>query len=67
MRTASAVLVGIFLVIVPQVADSFDTLSSDVGELVDSGRQWLIDGPLGLTEADIEQYPLPSNFEYQLV
>jgi predicted PurR-regulated permease PerM len=53
---AVAVLVGIFLVIVPQVADSFDTLSSDVGELVDSGRQWLIDGPLGLTEADIEQY-----------
>ena len=53
---AVAVIVGVFVVIVPQVADSFETLSEDLGELVDSGRQWLIDGPLGLTEADIEQY-----------
>ena len=53
---AVAILVGVFVVIVPQVADSFETLSEDVGELVESGRQWLIDGPLGLTEADIEQY-----------
>lgn len=53
---AVAVVVGIFFVIIPQVADSFETLSDDVAELLASGRQWLIDGPLGLTEAQIDQY-----------
>lgn len=53
---AVAVLVGVFVVIVPQVANSFETLSDDVAELLESGRQWLITGPLGLTEAQIEGY-----------
>jgi predicted PurR-regulated permease PerM len=53
---AVAVLVGIFFLIVPQVANSFDSISSDVGEMVDSGRDWLINGPLGLTEAEIDSY-----------
>lgn len=53
---AVAVLVGIILLIIPPVADSVETLSSDVGELIESGRQWLINGPLGLTEAEIDSY-----------
>ena len=53
---AVAVLVGVFVVIIPQVANSFETLSADVAELLESGRQWLITGPLGLTEAQIEGY-----------
>ncbi len=56
LAAAVAVLVGIFLVIIPQVANSFETLSDDVAELLESGRQWLINGPLGLTEAQIDQY-----------
>ncbi|HEY7822370.1 MAG TPA: AI-2E family transporter, partial [Acidimicrobiia bacterium] len=53
---AVAVLVGVVVLIIPPVADSVETLSSDVGELIDSGRQWLIDGPLGLSEAEIDSY-----------
>lgn len=56
LTAAVAVIVGVFVVIIPQVADSFETLSEDVAELLESGRQWLINGPLGLTEAQIEQY-----------
>ncbi len=53
---AVAVIVGVVTLIVPQVADNFDTLSSDVGELVTSIREWLINGPLRLTEAEIDTY-----------
>lgn len=53
---AVAVIVGVFVVIIPQVANSFETLSDDVAELLESGRQWLINGPLGLTEAQIDEY-----------
>lgn len=53
---AVAVLVGVIVLIIPPVADSVESLSSDVGELIESGRQWLINGPLGLTEAEIDSY-----------
>lgn len=53
---AIAVIVGIVTLIVPQVADNFDTLADDVGALVSTGRDWLINGPLGLTEAQIDEY-----------
>lgn len=56
LAAAVAVIVGVFFIIIPQVANSFETLSDDVAELLESGRQWLIDGPLGLTEAQIDQY-----------
>lgn len=53
---AVAVLVGVILLIIPPVADSVESLSADVGELIESGRQWLINGPLGLTEGEIDSY-----------
>lgn len=56
LAAAVAVLVGVIVLIIPPVADSVETLSSDVGELIESGRQWLINGPLGLTEAEIDSY-----------
>lgn len=53
---AVAVVIGVFALIVPQVANNFDSLSEDVEELTETGREWLIEGPLGLTEAEIESY-----------
>lgn len=53
---AVAVLVGIVLLIIPPVADSFETLGADLNELVETVRQWLMTGPLGLTEAEIDSY-----------
>lgn len=53
---AVAVIIGVFALIVPQVANNFDTLSEDVEELIETGRAWLTEGPLGLTETEIESY-----------
>lgn len=53
---AIAIIIGVIALIIPPVADSVETLSSDVSELVESGREWLINGPLGLTEAQIDDY-----------
>lgn len=56
LTAAVAMLAGVILLIIPPVADSVETLSSDVGELIESGRQWLINGPLALTESEIDSY-----------
>ncbi|HUG31501.1 MAG TPA: AI-2E family transporter, partial [Acidimicrobiia bacterium] len=53
---AVAVIAGVITLIVPQVADNVEPLTEDVGELADTGRNWLINGPLGLTEAEIDNY-----------
>lgn len=51
-----AVMVGVILLIIPPVANSVETLSDDLGELIDSVRQWLVNGPLGLTSQEIDSY-----------
>lgn len=53
---AVAVLIGVVVLIIPPVVDSFETLGEDLNQLVESVRQWLITGPLGLTEAEIDSY-----------
>jgi predicted PurR-regulated permease PerM len=53
---AALLLVGVGMLIVPQIASNFDTLSSDVQEVWDSFQDWLITGPLGLSESDIDSY-----------
>lgn len=53
---ALAVIAGVIALIIPPVANSFEDLSGDVVELIESGRDWLINGPLGLTEAEIDSY-----------
>lgn len=50
------VLAAVAAFIVPQVADSFDTLSEDVSEAWESLQDWLTNGPLGLSESQIEGY-----------
>lgn len=53
---AALALTGLILFIIPQVADSIDTLSEDVTETWESFHDWLIDGPLGLTQQEIDDY-----------
>jgi predicted PurR-regulated permease PerM len=53
---AALLLTGLILFIIPQVADSIDTLSSDVTETWESFHDWLIEGPLGLTQQEIDDY-----------
>ena len=53
---AVAILVGLITLVSTQVAASFDNLSQDLGEAVDSFQDWLINGPLGLTQAEIDRY-----------
>lgn len=56
LLAAALVLIGLIVFIIPQVAASFDTLSQDVSETWKSLQEWLIDGPLGLTQAEIDEY-----------
>lgn len=50
------VVVGIVMLIVPQVVSNVDTLASDLDEAWTSLQDWLINGPLGLTQAQIDSY-----------
>lgn len=53
---ATLILTGLIVFIIPQVANSFDTLSQDVAETWESLHDWLIEGPLGLTQQEIDDY-----------
>jgi predicted PurR-regulated permease PerM len=53
---ALLVLGGLIAILVPQVASSFDTLSQDLAEAGDSFQDWLINGPLGLSQPEIDEY-----------
>lgn len=53
---AALLLAGLIVFIIPQVANSVDTLAEDVSESWESLHDWLIEGPLGLTQAEIDDY-----------
>lgn len=53
---AISALVGLITLVSSQVANSFENLSQDLEEAVDSFRDWLVTGPLGLTQAEIDEY-----------
>lgn len=53
---AVLVLVAIFGFIIPAVVANFDTLRADLSEAWESLQDWLINGPLGFTETQIEGY-----------
>jgi len=56
IAVAALLLAGLIVFIIPQIADSFDTLSEDVAETWESLHDWLIEGPLGLTQQEIDDY-----------
>lgn len=56
LAAAVGVMVGLVMFVTPQVASSFDTLSGDLTALWRSLQDWLIEGPLGLSQADIDEY-----------
>lgn len=53
---AALILVALILFIIPQIGASIETLSRDVSETWESLHDWLIEGPLGLTQAEIDDY-----------
>lgn len=56
LAVAVLALAGLVALVVPQVANSFDSLSEDMTEIGEQFQDWLIDGPLGLTQAEIDEY-----------
>ena len=42
--------------VIPQFANNLDEFGSEISRAWDSIQQWLVQGPLGLTLADIEEY-----------
>ncbi|HEU4318533.1 MAG TPA: AI-2E family transporter [Acidimicrobiia bacterium] len=53
---SSLVLAGLIVFIIPQIGASVETLSRDVTETWETFHDWLIEGPLGLTQAEIDEY-----------
>lgn len=49
-------LAGIVLLIAPPVRDQFGDLGPTVSEGVEDIEQWLVDGPLDLTEREVDDY-----------
>jgi putative heme transporter len=45
---------GFFVYVIPQLVDEFQGLDDTVGEAVDDIRDWLVDGPLGLSERQLD-------------
>lgn len=56
MAGAFAVIVGIGLVVIPQLVSGFADLGGDLSSAADSIRRWLIVGPLGLSETQVDNY-----------
>lgn len=56
LTAAVLVLGGLIALVVPQVVASFDSLSEDIVEIGDQFEDWLINGPLGLTQTEIDEY-----------
>ncbi|MDQ3714884.1 MAG: AI-2E family transporter [Actinomycetota bacterium] len=48
-----AVVTGIIWLVVAQISSSFGVLSSQVGESIDSVRNWLVNGPLSLSQTQL--------------
>ena len=53
---ALLVLAGVVAVVVPQVASNFDSLSQDLAAAWEDFRDWLVTGPLGLSEQQIDDF-----------
>lgn len=51
-----AAIAGVIVLIVPAIADEFSGLGPTVSEGIDSVERWLVDGPLDLSQADLERY-----------
>lgn len=49
-----AVVSGIIWLVVAQISDSFEVLSTQVGDGIDSVRDWLVNGPLSLSQTQLE-------------
>lgn len=54
MIAALGVLIGLIAFAVPSIAGSFDELSTDVASAWDSLRSWLVNGPLSLSQQQID-------------
>jgi predicted PurR-regulated permease PerM len=52
----AAVLAGIGTFVVPAIASEFDALGPTVTEGLDDIEEWLVEGPLALSQADLESY-----------
>ena len=48
-----AVVTGIIWLVVAQISSSFGDLSTQVGESIDSVRNWLVNGPLSLSQTQL--------------
>lgn len=53
---AAALAVGVGLVLIPTLADGIEPLAADVSTAFQDLQVWLVEGPLGLSEAEVDRY-----------
>jgi predicted PurR-regulated permease PerM len=56
MAGALVLIVGLGFATIPQLVSGFADLGGDLSSAADSVRRWLIVGPLGLSETQVENY-----------
>lgn len=56
LLAAMAVLVGVGFLVVPALTDGLEPLTQDLGIAYQDFLEWLVDGPLGLSQAQVDRY-----------
>lgn len=51
-----AAAVGLGMLVIPALADGIEPVTEDVATAYDDLRLWLVEGPLGLSQAEVDQY-----------
>lgn len=53
---AMMALVGVGLLVIPEMIEGLEPLGQDLAEAYEGLVRWLIDGPLGLSEGEVQRY-----------
>lgn len=56
MLAAIAFAVGVGMLMIPALADGVEPVAEDLTTAYDDLQVWLVDGPLGLSEAEVDRY-----------
>jgi len=56
LLASTLVLVGIGFLVVPTLADGLDSIAADVSQAFEEFQDWLVEGPLGLSRQQIDDY-----------
>lgn len=56
MLAAMAFAIGVGMLVIPALADGIEPVAQDLATAYDDLQIWLVEGPLGLSEAEVDRY-----------